>query len=135
VQVALLLLEILCLQGILRLQGILHLPGILHLQGVLLVVLPLVVGPIQTELGGGCFFFLVYLGGLLGPVLLLPNLQGPPLTQANREKIDALKRRTQEITRDLMSRDDVQISYLEMLEDRNNDNLRLAQMLAGIAAD
>jgi hypothetical protein len=50
--------------------------------------------------------------------------------QANRKKIDALKRRAQEITRDLRSRDDVQISYLEMLEDRDNNNLRLAQMLA-----
>jgi hypothetical protein len=51
--------------------------------------------------------------------------------QANCKKIDALKRRTQEIAHDLRSRDDVQISYLEMLEDRDNDNLRLAQMLAG----
>jgi hypothetical protein len=58
------------------------------------------------------------------------DLHGPPLTQANR-KIDALKRHAQEIARDLRSRDDVQISYLEMLEERDNDNLRLAQMLAG----
>jgi hypothetical protein len=65
----------------------------------------------------------------LTPVVM--DLQGPPLVQANREKIDALKRRAQEITRDLRSRDDVQISYLEMLEECNNDNLRLAQMLAG----
>jgi hypothetical protein len=59
------------------------------------------------------------------------DLQGPPLTQVNSEKIDALKRRTQEIAHDLRSHDDVQISYLEMLEERDNDNLRLAQMLAG----
>jgi hypothetical protein len=59
------------------------------------------------------------------------DLQGPPLMQANRKKIDALKRRAQEIARDLKSRDDVQISYVETLEERNNDNLRLAQMLAG----
>jgi hypothetical protein len=65
----------------------------------------------------------------LTPVVM--DLQGPPLAQANREKIDALKRRAQEITRDLRSRDDVQISYLEMLEECDNDNLRLAQMLAG----
>jgi hypothetical protein len=54
------------------------------------------------------------------------DLQGPPLTQANHEKIDALKRCAQEI-----ARDDVQISYLETLEECDNDNLRLAQMLAG----
>jgi hypothetical protein len=59
------------------------------------------------------------------------DLQGPPLAQVNRKKIDALKRRAQEIARDLRSRDDVQISYLETLEERDNDNLRLAQMLAG----
>jgi hypothetical protein len=48
----------------------------------------------------------------------------------NRKKIDALKRHAQEIACDLRSRDDIQISYLEMLEERDNDNLRLAQMLA-----
>jgi hypothetical protein len=48
----------------------------------------------------------------------------------NRKKIDALKRRAQEIARDRRLRDDIQISYLEMLEERDNDNLRLAQMLA-----
>jgi hypothetical protein len=58
------------------------------------------------------------------------DLQRPPLTQANREKIDALKRHAQKIARDLRSHDDVQISYLETLEERDNDNLRLAQMLA-----
>jgi hypothetical protein len=59
------------------------------------------------------------------------DMQGPPLVQANRKKIDALKRRTQEIAHDLRSHDDVQISYLETLEERDNNNLRLAQMLAG----
>jgi hypothetical protein len=49
----------------------------------------------------------------------------------NHEKIDALKRHVQEIARDLRSRDDVQLSYLETLEERDNNNLRLAQMLAG----
>jgi hypothetical protein len=68
---------------------------------------------------------------LLVRTAAVTDLQGPPLVQANREKIDALKRCAQEITRDLRSRDDVQISYLEMLEERDNDNLRLAQMLAG----
>jgi hypothetical protein len=51
--------------------------------------------------------------------------------QANRKKIDALKRCAQEIARDLRSRDDVQLSYLETIEEHDNDNLRLAQMLAG----
>jgi uncharacterized protein HemY len=63
--------------------------------------------------------------------LLVTDLQGPTLTQANREKIDALKRHAQEIAHDLRSRGDVQISYLETLEECDNDNLRLAQMLAG----
>jgi hypothetical protein len=58
------------------------------------------------------------------------DLPGPPLAQTNSEKIDTLKRHTQEITCDLRSRDDIQISYLEMLEERDNDNLRLVQMLA-----
>jgi hypothetical protein len=64
---------VLCLLGIPRLQGILQ--GILRLQGVLqeilLVVLPLVVVPIQTEFGEDRFFFLLYLGDLLDLVLLL----------------------------------------------------------------
>jgi hypothetical protein len=63
-------------------------------------------------------------------MLTVTDLQGPPLAQVNREKIDALKRRAQEITRDLRSHDDVQISYLETLEERDNNNLRLAQTLA-----
>jgi hypothetical protein len=58
------------------------------------------------------------------------DLPGPPSVQANREKIDALKRRAQEIARDLRSQDDIQISYLETLEERDNNDLRLAQMLA-----
>jgi hypothetical protein len=58
------------------------------------------------------------------------DLQGPPLMQANRKKIDTLKRHAQEIARDQRSRDDVQISYLETLEEHDNNNLRLAQMLA-----
>jgi hypothetical protein len=58
------------------------------------------------------------------------DLPGPPSVQATSEKIDALKRRAQEITRDRRSRDDTQISYLEMLEQQDHDNLTLAQMLA-----
>jgi hypothetical protein len=62
--------------------------------------------------------------------LAVTDLQGPPLTQTNCKKVDALKRCAQEIARDLRSRDDVQISYLETLEECDNDNLRLVQMLA-----
>jgi hypothetical protein len=68
--------------------------------------------------------------GGMGMGMGVMDLPGPPLVQANRKKIDTLKRRAQEIARDLRSRDDVQISYLETLEERNNNNLRLAQMLA-----
>jgi hypothetical protein len=68
--------------------------------------------------------------GGMGMGMGVMDLPGPPLVQANRKKIDTLKRRAQEIARDLRSRDDVQISYLETLEECNNNNLRLAQMLA-----
>jgi hypothetical protein len=47
------------------------------------------------------------------------------------EKLRDLKKLAQHYARDRGSCDDVQISYLEILEDRDNDNLRLAQMLAG----
>jgi hypothetical protein len=67
VRVVLHLLGIPCLQGIP--QEIRLLQGVL--QEILLVVLPLVVVPIQTEFGEGRFFFLLYLGGLLDLVLLL----------------------------------------------------------------
>jgi hypothetical protein len=46
------------------------------------------------------------------------------------EKLKDLKKRAQQYARDLGSCDDIQISYLETLEDHDNDNLRLAQMLA-----
>jgi hypothetical protein len=58
------------------------------------------------------------------------NLPGPPSVQATCEKIDALKRCAQEIARDWTSRDDTRISYLEMLEQQDHNNLMLAQMLA-----
>jgi hypothetical protein len=45
------------------------------------------------------------------------DLPGPPLLQVNSKKINTLKRRAQEIARDLRSQDDVQISYLETLEE------------------
>jgi hypothetical protein len=46
------------------------------------------------------------------------------------EKLRDLKKLAQQYARDRGSCDDVQTSYLETLEDRKNDNLRLAQMLA-----
>jgi hypothetical protein len=45
------------------------------------------------------------------------DLPGPPLVQTTCDKINALKRHTQEIAHDRMSQDDVQISYLETLEE------------------
>jgi hypothetical protein len=42
-----------------------------------------------------------------------------------------LKKLARHYTHDQGSCDDAQISYLESLEERDNDNLRLAQMLAG----
>jgi hypothetical protein len=59
------------------------------------------------------------------------DLHGPPSEHMQTEKLQDLKKLAQHYTRDRGSCDDVQISYLEVLEDRDNDNLRLAQMLAG----
>jgi hypothetical protein len=47
------------------------------------------------------------------------------------EKLRDLKKLARHYTHDQGSCDDIQLSYLETLEDRDNDNLRLAQMLAG----
>jgi hypothetical protein len=58
------------------------------------------------------------------------DLQGPPSERTQTEKLRDLKKLAQHYTRDWGSCDDVQISYLETLEECNNDNLRLAQMLA-----
>jgi hypothetical protein len=46
------------------------------------------------------------------------------------KKLTDLKRHAQQYAHDRESCDNVQISYLETLEDSDNDNLRLAQMLA-----
>jgi hypothetical protein len=59
------------------------------------------------------------------------DLPGPPLERTQTEKLRDLKKLAQQYARDRGSCDDVQISYLEMLEEHDNDNLRLAQMLAG----
>jgi hypothetical protein len=59
------------------------------------------------------------------------NLPGPPSVQTTEDKINALKRLAQKYARDQGSCDDIQISYLEIQEEHDNDNLRLAQMLAG----
>jgi hypothetical protein len=58
------------------------------------------------------------------------DLPGPPSVQANSKKINTLKRCAQEIARDRMSRDDTWISYLEMREQQDQDNLMLVQMIA-----
>jgi hypothetical protein len=59
------------------------------------------------------------------------DLQGPPSERTQTEKLRDLKKLAQQYARDRGSCDDVQISYLEMLEDSDNDNLRLAQMISG----
>jgi hypothetical protein len=59
------------------------------------------------------------------------DLPGPPSARTANKKLKDLKKCTQRYTRDRTSCDDLQISYLETLEDCDNDNLRLAQMLAG----
>jgi hypothetical protein len=58
------------------------------------------------------------------------DLQGPPSEHTQTEKIWDLKSLARQYARDRGSCDDVHISYLEDLEDRDSDNLRLAQMLA-----
>jgi hypothetical protein len=58
------------------------------------------------------------------------DLPGPPSARTANEKLEDLKKRTQQYVRDRTSCDDIQISYLETLEDCDNNNLRLAQMLA-----
>jgi hypothetical protein len=63
--------------------------------------------------------------------LSVTNLQGPPLERTQTEKLRDLKKLAQHYARDRGSCDDVQLSYLETLEDHDDDNLRLAQMLAG----
>jgi hypothetical protein len=63
-------------------------------------------------------------------ILHVTDLPGPPSVQTTNEKINNLKRRAQQYAHDQMSQDNIQISYLETLEEQDNDNLRLAQMLA-----
>jgi hypothetical protein len=58
------------------------------------------------------------------------DLQGPPSERTQTEKMQDLKSLTRQYARDQGSCDNVHISYLEELEDRDSDNLRLAQMLA-----
>jgi hypothetical protein len=61
---------------------------------------------------------------------IVTDLQGPPLEHIQTEKLRDLKKLAQQYAHDQGSCNDVQISYLETLEDCNNDNLRLAQMIA-----
>jgi hypothetical protein len=58
------------------------------------------------------------------------DLQGPPSEHTQTEKLRDLKKLAQHYARDRGSCDNIQISYLETLEDRDNDNLRLAQMIS-----
>jgi hypothetical protein len=58
------------------------------------------------------------------------DLQGPPSERTQTEKLRDLKKLARQYARDQGSCDDTQISYLETLEDSDNNNLRLAWMLA-----
>jgi hypothetical protein len=62
--------------------------------------------------------------------MTVTDLPGPPSVQTTKEKLNNLKRFAQKHAHDQGSCDDVQISYLEIVEEQDNDNLRLAQMLA-----
>jgi hypothetical protein len=61
------------------------------------------------------------------PVMDLP---GPPSAWTANEKLKDLKKRAQQYARDWGSCNDAQISYLEIQEEHDNDNLRLVQMIA-----
>jgi hypothetical protein len=64
-------------------------------------------------------------------LLGVTDLQGPPSERTQTDKIRDLKSLAQQYAHDRGSCDDTRISYLEMLEDRDNDNLTLARMIAG----
>jgi hypothetical protein len=61
---------------------------------------------------------------------LVTDLQGPPSGRTQTEKLQDLKKLAKQYARDQESCDNIQLSYLETLEDRDDDNLRLTQMLA-----
>jgi hypothetical protein len=61
---------------------------------------------------------------------VVTDLQGPPSERMQAEKLRDLKKLARQYAHDPGSCDDIQISYLESLEERDNNNLRLAQMLA-----
>jgi hypothetical protein len=63
-------------------------------------------------------------------MLTVTDLQGPPSEHTQKEKLRDLNKLAQQYARDRGSCDDAQISYLESLEEHDNDNLRLAQMIA-----
>jgi hypothetical protein len=58
------------------------------------------------------------------------DLQGPPSERTQTEKLRDLKTLAQQYTHDRGSCDDTWISYLEILEECD-DNLKLAQMISG----
>jgi hypothetical protein len=66
----------------------------------------------------------------MGGTFTVMDLQGPPSECTQMEKLRDLKKLAQQYARDQGSCDDVQISYLETLEERDDDNLRLAQMIS-----
>jgi hypothetical protein len=59
------------------------------------------------------------------------DLQGPPSGRTQTEKLRDLKSLAHQYARDRGSCDDVWISYLEFLESEADDDLTLAQMIAG----
>jgi hypothetical protein len=66
-----------------------------------------------------------------GESACVTDLQGPPSERTPEEKLWDLKTRAQQYARDRASCDDVRISYLEFLETEAEDDLALAQMIAG----
>jgi hypothetical protein len=59
------------------------------------------------------------------------DLQGPPSESTQTEKLRDLKTLAQQYARDRGSCDDTRIGYLEFLESEAEDDLTLAQMIAG----
>jgi hypothetical protein len=62
---------------------------------------------------------------------LVTDLQGPPSERTPEEKLWDFKTRAQQYARDRRSCDDTRISYMEFLETEAEDDLALAQMIAG----
>jgi hypothetical protein len=63
-------------------------------------------------------------------MVVVMDLPGPPSVQKTNDKVNAFLQLVKKYAHDRRSCDDVQISYLETLEEHNNDTLWLAQMIA-----